>query len=148
MFNLFDLEAAKVDHAYCVNSNGFEYLPITMEDGTVSKNTRKGIDTMKYYGNKKTGKLVPAKMIFGLGNFLDRFDYEDFTGKGQYETQVYYVLRKREREQYSFIKTKSFKKVLQYKSMGWELIKDIDTNSVSKEFLESERGGGKCLIKN
>lgn len=93
---------------------------------------------MKYYGNKKTGKLVPAKMIFGLGDFLDRFGYEDFTGKGQYETQVYYVLRKREREEYSFFKTKSYKKVLIYEADGWELIKDSKTNSVSEEFLESE----------
>lgn len=91
---------------------------------------------MKLYGNKKTGKLIPAKDLNGMESVVDQMGYTDFTGKGQYKTQVYYVLRILEREKYHFFKTTSDGKLNAYLKLGWELIKNKDTNIVSPEFLE------------
>lgn len=91
---------------------------------------------MKYYGNKKTGKLIAAKDLNGMESLVEELGYTDFTGKGQYKTQVYYVLRILEREQYHFFKTTSDGKLNAYLKLGWELIKVKNTNIVSPEFLE------------
>ncbi|MCH4828064.1 MAG: hypothetical protein N2C11_10155 [Planococcus sp. (in: firmicutes)] len=91
---------------------------------------------MKYYGNKETGALVPVKRFYSLENFVEELGYTDFTGKGQYNTEQYYVLRKKEQGQYVFKKTLSLGKINGLTRMGWELIKEKDTHHVAEKFIE------------
>ena len=91
---------------------------------------------MKYYGNKETGLLVPVKRLYSLGKIVEELGSTDFTGRWQYNTERYYVLRKKERGQYFFKKTLSSGKANGLTRMGWELIKEKDTHYVAAKFME------------
>ncbi|MGY4798135.1 hypothetical protein ACVNNN_24775 [Lysinibacillus fusiformis] len=92
---------------------------------------------MKYYGNKSNGKLVHVKKMYGTKNQIVQFGYDDFLGSNQYNIQQYFVLRRKENDEYVFCKTVSEGKTRALITMGWELIKVKGTNLVAEEFMDS-----------
>lgn len=96
-----------------------------------------GVREMKYYGNKSNGKLIHVKKMYGTKENIIHFGYQDFLGTNQYNIQQYFVLRRKENEEYVFCKTVSEGKARALVTMGWELIKVKGTNSVAEAFIDS-----------
>ncbi|MBT2217852.1 hypothetical protein KK120_18755 [Virgibacillus dakarensis] len=91
---------------------------------------------MKFYGNKKTGKLLVANKHWGLKEVLLNMGFEDVLGNS-YAGSLYSIWRIKEGDTYRFARiTNSPKKRLRLKKEGWEEIKMYGTNEVPKEFLE------------
>lgn len=92
---------------------------------------------LKYYGNKSNRKLVHVKKMYGTKEDIIHFGYDDFLGRNQYNIQQYFVLRRKENDEYVFCKTVSEGKARALITMGWELIKVKGTNLVAEEFMDS-----------
>ncbi|EMI11398.1 hypothetical protein [Anoxybacillus gonensis] len=93
---------------------------------------------MKFYGNKKTGKLLKGHMAHGVGKEIQLLGYEDILGKNNYQGQSYYIIRRKTEHGYVFKKTTSKVKLKFYLQIGWELVKDKGTNQVPDDYFQQE----------
>lgn len=86
---------------------------------------------LKYYGNKSNGKLVHVKKMYGTKEDIIHFGYDDFLGRNQYNIQQYFVLRRKENDEYVFCKT-----VSEGKARALTVVSDEQPALYNNEYFE------------